>query len=73
MQKGEIEMVGVDEFRNQDQARKCCETAQKNLERINKFFIPTIILSVISPIVIQAAWTCSMHWLATALFIANVV
>ena len=73
MQKVEIEMVGVDEFRNQDQARKCCETAQKNLERINKFFIPTIILSVISPIVIQAAWTCSMHWLATALFIANVV
>ena len=55
------EMVGVDEFRNQDQARKCCETAQKNLERINKFFIPTIILSVISPIVIQAAWTCSMR------------
>lgn len=65
-------MVGVDEFRNKDQARKCRETAQRDLQRINKFFIPTIVLSVVSPILCQAAGACSMLWLACALFIANI-
>lgn len=41
-------MLGVDEFRSTEQARVCQEKATRRLERVQKLFLPTAILSVVS-------------------------
>lgn len=66
-------MVGVDEFRNRDQARQCSAAAKDRLQKISKIFVPAIVLSVISPLLCQAAFASSLKWLTYLLIIINIV
>ena len=46
--KKEILMFGVDEFINKDHAKQCAENAEKNLDRVKKVFIPSVMVSAVS-------------------------